>query len=295
MDWDNVRVFLAVARAGQFMAAARHLRIDHATVARRMSALEGSLKARLLDRRTTGISLTAAGQRFLAAAERIETEMLHTQAELTDRDVELSGTVRVGAPDGLSTYYLARRFAALADRFPAITVQLVPTPQVVPVSKRDVDIAIVLDKPEAGRLVTRKLTDFSLGIFGSTDYLTRHGEPKTLADLLLHRWVGYVEEFSYSPSLGYLEELCGGAAAAFQCASAIGQLEAVRAGAGLGVLHDFIVDKDQALVRVIPERRAIRSYWVVEHEDTRGIGRIRAVHDFIVGTIEADRSVFLNS
>ena len=295
MDWDNVRVFLAVARAGQFMAAARHLRIDHATVARRMSALEGSLKARLLDRRTTGISLTAAGQRFLAAAERIETEMLHTQAELTDRDVELSGTVRVGAPDGLSTYYLARRFAALADRFPAITVQLVPTPQVVPVSKRDVDIAIVLDKPEAGRLVTRKLTDFSLGIFGSADYLDRRGEPATTADLLRHRWVGYVEEYSYSPSLGYLAELCGGTAIAFQCASAIGQLEAVRAGAGLGVLHDFIVDGDQALIRVMPDRRAIRSYWVVEHEDTRGIGRIRAVHDFIVGTIEADRSVFLKS
>ena len=295
MDWDNVRVFLAVARAGQFMAAARHLRIDHATVARRTSALERSLKARLLDRRTTGISLTAAGLRFLAAAERIETEMLQTQAELTDRDVELSGTVRVGAPDGLSTCYLARRFAGFADRFPAITVQLVPTPQVVPLSKREVDIAIVLDKPEAGRFVIRKLTDYSLGIFGSADYLKRHGEPATTADLLQHRWVGYVEEYSYSPSLGYLEELCGGASVAFQCASAIGQLEAVRAGAGLGVLHDFIVERDDALVRVMPARRAKRSYWVVEHEDTRGIGRIRAVHDFIVGAIETDRAVFLKS
>ena len=294
MDWDNVRVFLSVARAGQFLAAARLLKIDHATVARRMSALERSLNARLLDRRTTGISLTAAGLKFLAAAERIETEVLHTQADLTDRDIELSGTVRVGAPDGLSTYYLARRFSAFAHRYPAITVQLVPTPQVVPLAKRDVDIAIVLDKPDAGRLITRKLTDYSLGIFGSTRYLAHHPRPETSADLGACSWVGYVEEYNYSGALNYVRELCGDAPIRFQCASAIGQVEAVRAGAGLGVLHHFIADRHDDLVRIAPERRVVRSYWVVEHEDTRGIGRIRAVHDFIVAAIEEDRDIFVS-
>ncbi len=91
MDWDNLRIFLAVARAGQFVAAGRQLKIDHATVGRRITALERSLNARLLERRTTGVALTAAGQRLLAAAERIETDMLQTQAALADTDVELSG------------------------------------------------------------------------------------------------------------------------------------------------------------------------------------------------------------
>lgn len=293
MDWDNVRVFLGVARAGQFVAAARLLKVDHATVARRMTALERSLNARLLDRRTTGVSLTEAGLRFLAAAERMETEFLHAQAELSDRDVELSGTVRIGAPDGLSTYYLANRCSAFAERHPAITIQLVPTPQVVPLSKREVDIAIVLEKPEAGRLVTRKLTDYSLGIFAAPAYLADHPAPADDRDLRHHRWVGYVEEYHYSPALNYVRELCGDAPIGFQCASAIGQLEAVRAGMGLGILHDFIASRHGDLVRVLPDRRAVRSYWVVEHEDTRGIGRIRAVHDFLVSVIELDRALFL--
>ena len=229
MDWDDVRVFLAVARAGQFVAAARALKVDHATAARRVSALERALNARLVERRTTGVLLTEAGARFLAAAERMETACLQAQAELGDRDVELSGTVRVGAPDGLSTYYLAGLFAALAERYPAIAIQL----------------------------------------------------------------VGYVEEFNYSPALGYVAELCGDAPVAFQCAGAIGQLEAVRAGIGVGVLHDFIARRHPDLVRVLPGRRTERSYWIVEHEDTRGIGRIRAVHDALVQAATRDRATFI--
>jgi DNA-binding transcriptional LysR family regulator len=293
MDWDNVRVFLAVARAGQFVAAARSLKIDHATVARRITALERSLNARLVDRRTTGVALTEAGSRFLAAAERMETEVLHVQAELTDEDVELSGTVRIGAPDGFSTYYLPACCAAFAERHPAITIQLVPTPQVGPLSRREVDLAVVLQKPEAGRFVTRKLTDYSIGLFGAADYLARHAAPARAEDLARHRLVGYVEEFNYSPALDYVRELYGEAPVGFQCASAVGQLEAVRAGVGIGVLHDFIALRHPELTRVLPERRARRAYWIVEHEDTRGIGRIRAVHDFLVDAVERDRGMFM--
>ena len=293
MDWDNLRIFLAVARAGQFVAAGRQLKIDHATVGRRITALERSLNARLLERRTTGVALTAAGQRLLAAAERIETDMLQTQAALADTDVELSGTVRVGAPDGLSTYYLARCCAAFAERHPAIKIQLVPSPQVVPLSKREVDIAIVLEKPEAGRFVTRKLTDYTLGIFGARDYLAGHPAPAAVDDLRRHRLIGFVEEYAYSAALNYVRELYGGAPTAFECASAIGQLEAVRAGLGLGVVHRFIAERHADLVAVLPERQATRAYWIVEHEDLRGLGRVRAVHDFIVDSIERDRSLFV--
>ena len=166
MDWDSLRVFLAVARAGQFVAAAKQLKLDHATVGRRITALERALNARLFERRTTGVSLTAAGTKLLVSAERMESELLKVQAELTDADIELSGTVRIGAPDGLSTYYLARCFQSFARRYPAITIQLVPMPQAIPLAKREVDIVIVLEKPEAGRFITRKLTDYSLGIYG---------------------------------------------------------------------------------------------------------------------------------
>ena len=293
MNWDDVRVFLAVARAGQFVAAARSLKVDHATVARRVTALERSLNARLVERRTTGVLLTGAGTRFLASAERMETSFLQAQSELTDQDVELSGTVRVGAPDGLAAYYLAGRFTEFMGRHRAITIQLVPVPQVGPLSRREVDIAVVLEKPEAGRFVARKLADYAIGLFASADYLLRHPGPQRREELAEHTVVGYVEEFNYSPALDYVADLCGSVPIRFQCASAVAQLEAVRAGAGIGALHDFIARRHPELVRVLPHSGASRSYWLVEHEDTRGIGRIRAVHDFIVDAVEHDRASFL--
>ena len=293
MDWDNVRVFLAVARGGQFVAAARRLRLDHATVSRRIAALEAGLGAKLFDRRTTGARLTSAGERFLAIAEQMESAFLHAQAEIGDRDVELTGVVRIGAPDGFSTYYLAAALRDFAERHPGIVIQLVPTPQVIPLARREVDIVVGLDKPEEGRFVARKLTDYSLGVYASATYLAARPAPRAVADLKGHRLIGYVEEHAFSTALDYVRELYDGAPTSFECTSAVTQLEALRAGLGLGVVHDFIARRFADLIRVLPERRAMRSYWIVTHEDTRGLGRIRAVHDHLVAAAERDRSAFI--
>jgi DNA-binding transcriptional LysR family regulator len=292
MDWDNVRVFLAVARAGQFVAAAKRLRLDHATVSRRVAALESALGARLFDRRTTGAALTAAGEKFLRAAEQMETAFLHAQAELGDKEVEMTGVVRIGAPDGFSTYYLAHIFGEFLARYPGVLIQLVPIPQVMPLARREVDIVVVLDKPEAGRFFARKLTGYSLGIYASRDYLARHGAPRDVDDLLSRRLVGHVEEHAFSGALDYVRELFAGAPTAFECASVVTQLEALRAGLGLGVVHDYIAQRFDDLERVLPERRAKRSYWIVTHEDTRGLGRIRAAHDHLIACVERDRGLF---
>jgi DNA-binding transcriptional LysR family regulator len=254
--------------------------------------LERDLNARLFVRRTTGVALTAAGERLLQSAERIESDVLHVRSELTDRDFELSGTVRIGAPDGFSTYYLARRFAEFARRYPAITVQLVPTPQVIPLSKRETDIVVALEKPDSGRYVTRKLTDYSLGIFAARDYLDLYGTPTDLPGLSGHRLIGYVEGYTYSSALDYVRTLFDDAPTSFQCTSAIGQLEAIRSGLGIGIVHDFIAGQQPDLVRILPERGARRSYWIVEHEDVRGLGRVRTVHDYIVASVDADRAMF---
>lgn len=292
MQWDDLRVFLAAARTGQFLAAGRSLSLDHATVSRRVTALERDLKSQLFVRRTTGVSLTAAGERLRTAAERIESEAMRIEAELGERDLELSGTVRVGAPDGLSTYYLAGCFAALARRHPGILVQLVPTPQLVALGKRETDITIALEKPESGRYVTAKLTDYSLGLFAHPGYLADHPAPVDAADLARHRLIGYVPDYAYSTALDYVRTLFAEAPTTFQCTSAIGQLEAVRAGLGIGIIHDFIAARHPDLTRVLPDRRASRAYWVVEHEDVRGLGRVRAVHEHLTASIRADRAMF---
>ncbi len=223
MQWDDLRVFLGVARTGQFLAAGRSLKLDHATVSRRVSALERDLKARLFVRRTTGVMLTAAGERLLGTAERMESEAIRLESDLTDRDFELSGTVRVGAPDDLSTYYLAQSFAALARQHPGIVVQLVPTPQLGALGRRDTDITVALEKPQTGRYVTAKLTDYTLGIFAHPDYLAGRPDPDEAAGLAGHRLIGSVPDYAYSSALDYVRTLFDDAPMAFQCTSAIGR------------------------------------------------------------------------
>ncbi len=293
MDWDSVRIFLAVARAGQFLAGARRLQVDHATASRRISALESALGAKLFDRRTTGARLTSAGERFLHAAEQMESAFLQAQAEISNVDVELTGDVRIGAPDGFSTFYLAAALGAFAEKSPNVRLQLAPLPQLTPLARREVDIVVGLDKPESGRFVARKLTDYTLGIYASADYLQGRSLPSDVSDLKNHRLIGYVEEYAFSNALDYVRELLGDAATQFECASAVTQLEALRAGVGLGVVHNFIAKRFPDLVRILPERQAARSYWIVTHEDNRGLGRIRAVHDHLVTSVERDRKMFV--
>ncbi|MCB1524314.1 MAG: LysR family transcriptional regulator, partial [Rhodoblastus sp.] len=164
LDWDNARIFLAVARTGQMLGAARKLGLDHATVSRRIATLETALGVKLIERRTNGCALTATGETFLASAEKIETEMLRAQAALSGADVAVSGNVRVGAPDGFGTFVLARHLSALMDEHPGLNVQLVPLPRAFSLAKREADIAVTIDRPVEGRLTVKKLTDYSLSL-----------------------------------------------------------------------------------------------------------------------------------
>lgn len=294
MDWDHVRIFLAVARSGQLLAAARRLNLDHATVSRRINALEQSMGTKLLNRSPTGSTLTEAGLTFLQTAERIESEILRVQASVSTADVTLSGTVRVGAPDGFGTYFLLPRLNGLLCDQPEITIQLVPLPRRFSLAKREADIAVTIDPPEQGRQHVQKLTDYSLGLYASDAYLRQHG-PIDDACVDTHRIITYVPDLLFSPALDYVAEMGLGAARRFECASVIGQMEAVRAGIGIGILHDYAVRGDASFVRILPQRQVIRSYWMVVHDDVREFARVRLVHDVIVALVQQARGMFLAS
>jgi DNA-binding transcriptional LysR family regulator len=293
LDWDNVRIFLAVARTGQFLAAARQLGVDHATVARRITALETALGAKLFDRRTSGCTVTASGERFLAAAERIEAEVLQAQSDVTAHDLAVAGTVRIGAPDGFGTLFLSGCLGELARLHPALTIQLVPVPRAFSLTKREADIAITIDRPEVGRLAVRKLTDYTLHAYAARRYIETFGAPQTSADLMTHQMVTYVQDILFSPALNFMPEIFGPQFRRLECASAVGQTEAVRAGAGIGILHDYHAASDEKLQRVLPDLGFQRSYWLVTHLDNRNSLRIKAVADFIAQAVFAKKALFL--
>ena len=240
MNWDDVRIFLAVARAGQILGAARRLELNHATVSRRIATLERALGAKLFRRLTTGSELTEEGQRFLVAAERIEADMIAARADVAGESDEVAGTVRIGAPDGFGVAFLAPRLGQLTERHPQLSIQLVPVPRSFSLSRREADIAITVDRPTEGRLVAAKLVDYTLGLYASRAYAERHGLPDTLAGLKRHRLIGYVADLLISLSLDYGPEIMPDWQTSFGVSSALGQMEAVRSGAGIGILHTFI-------------------------------------------------------
>lgn len=183
MEWDRVRVFLAVARSGQILAAARNLGLNHATVGRQLTALEAELNTKLLERHVNGSTLTAAGEALLAAAEKVELELLQFELELSGVAGAIRGTVRVGAPDGLGNYFLAPSLAELAAQHSDLLVQLVPLPRSFSLSRREADIVITLDRPAQGNLIIQKLTEYTLSLYAAQDYLLTAPPIRRIEDL----------------------------------------------------------------------------------------------------------------
>ncbi|WP_179038595.1 LysR family transcriptional regulator [Rhizobium leguminosarum] len=293
MNWDDVRIFLAVARTGQILAASKRLGLNHATLSRRLTSLEEALKTRLFIRRTNGCELTAEGEVFLASAERMETEMLAAQASLGHTDTAIAGTVRVGAPDGFGVSFLAPRMGRLIERHPALKIQLVPVPRSFSLSLREADIAITLERPEQGRLVSSKLTDYTLGLYASRNYLASQGAPADIDALKGHRRIGYVEDLIFTASLNFSGAVMRSWDAGFEISTAIGQTEAVRTGAGIGILHDYIARQYPELQRILPEVSIRRAYWTTYHETARDLLRVRSVADFLQELVSAERHIFL--
>ncbi len=293
MNWDDVRIFLAVARAGQILGAARRLGLNHATVSRRVAALEEALGARLFQRLTTGTELTPAGQRFLPVAERMETDLIAARADLATEGDEIAGPVRIGAPDGFGVAFLAPRLGALTARHRDLTIQLVPVPRSFSLSRREADIAITVERPAEGRLVAGKLIDYSLGLYASRAYVEQHGNPATPADLAGHRLIGYVPDLIINPSLDYATEFWREWETNYAISSALGQVEAVRSGAGIGILHTFIARSHDDLVLIEAAPPIRRAYWLVYHESVRPMRRIQAVSSFISELVEKERALFM--
>lgn len=290
-DWGDLRFFLAIARTGRLTAAARKLRVDHATVSRRIQALEGALKVKLFEHHPQGYRLTEPGERLMAAAEAIEATADGIESAISDMDSALSGTVRIGAPDGFGTYFLARRLTPLLVQHPHLTVQLVPLPRVFSLPKREADIVIAIDRPDTSRLNVQLLSEYTLGLYASKDYLATHPPITSTADLQEHRIITYVPDLLFSDALDYLGEFDVPDTMRFECASLIGQMEAVKAGIGIGALHDFAAHRDPDLQQVL-SNKVKRTYWILTHYDVKNVARVNYLRNFIIKAVAAEQFVF---
>jgi len=201
--------------------------------------------------------------------------------------------VRIGAPDGFGVSFLAPRLGRLIGRHPGLRIQLVPVPRSFSLSQREADIAITLERPDQGRLVSSKLTDYTLGLYASKAYLDAAGAPDSIEALKDHPRIGYVEDLIFTPSLDFTGEVMRSWDATFEISAATGQTEAVRSGAGIGILHDYIARQYPELLRILPGVFIRRAYWTTYHESTRDLVRVRTVVDFLQEMVSAERKIFL--
>lgn len=278
MDWDDMRVFLAVARAESLSAAGKRLKIDPATVGRRITRLEQATAARLFVKSPQGYALTDEGARLVAHAERAEAALEGAEEALRGAEAGaaggLSGQIRIGAPDGCANYLLPQVLAAIADANPGLELQIVALPRVFNLSKREADMAITVSRPEAGRLTVQKLTDYRLHLAASRAYLEAHPPVMVAADLSAHRMVGYIPDMIFDKELDY-QAAIGAPPVQLASNSVSVQLNWLRAGAGIGVAHDFALPSAPDLVKVIPDEVSLtRAFWLVRHADDGRVARL---------------------
>lgn len=292
-DWNLVRSFLAITRTGSMTAAAKRLKIDYSTLSRRIAALEASLGSQLFDRRTSGSSLTEAGERLLEMAEQMDQLATSAAQSIGDAKLQANGAVRIGTPDGFGTKFLAPRLGELSDRHPDLTIELVAMPREFSLSRREADIAVSLTQPSEGRLHSRKLTDYELGLYASKDYLAKHPAIKTAADVPSHRFISYIDDLVYSPELEYTHFVSPDLRPSIKSSNLIAQLNSTIAGAGLCVLPCFIAHGEPQLIRVLPSFRLIRTFWLVLHSDLRNIARVRVTADFMAEQASQAQALFL--
>jgi len=285
LDWDDLRVFLASARARSFKEGARRLGLNPTTAARRVQRLERELRATLFIRTPQGLQLTAAGAELLDASQGVE---LAVESVGKSETGVAAGVVRLSASEGFGAHVLAPAVPMLLRSRPGLHLELVANAGFLSASSREVDIAVTLAPPTSSRLAVERLTDYRLGLYAAPRYLDRAGRPGGVGDLPSHDLVGYIDDLIYAAELRYLNEVHPDLRVRSTSSSIRAQLELTRAGAGLCILPHFMAGEAEGLEAVLPDEISlIRTFWISVHKELQETRRIRVVRDWLLETASA--------
>jgi DNA-binding transcriptional LysR family regulator len=295
LNWDDLRYFLAVARTQRASAAAKRLGVDHTTVARRVRELETALQTILFDKsRADGFTLTPEGQRLLAHADAIEATVRAATEQFSDGSESLSGNIRVGSTEGFGCFFLAPQIARLTEKHPDLSIDLLPVPHFVSLSKREADVAIVLERPERGQYVYTKLCDYRLKLYATQHYLDRHPPITGIADLRNHVFLSYVDDLAFSLELLYLNLTVPEAMTSLRSTSVIAQYFAALQGNALAILPCFMAAQNPLLIPVLPDDVTVtRRFWLCCREDLRNVKRITFLWHYLRSVAEENHALLM--
>ncbi len=291
MDWDKLRVFHAVAEAGSFTHAGEMLRLSQSAVSRQISALEESLDTPLFHRHARGLVLTEQGEMLLRAVREITGKLRSTEALITESKSKPEGPLRITCTTGLGATWLAPRIKEFVERYPHIDLTLILSDNDLDLTLREADVAIRVTPPTQPDLIRRNLMTIHFHVFGSTEYLKKHGIPKTTKDLDKHRLIVFGDEFRPQlPSSQWLLTADADPAKPrrpmLRVNSVYGIYQAMRSGLGLAVVPDYMSEKVTDVVRVLPEFEggAVDAYFVYP-EALRHSARVGVFREFLLQKI----------
>jgi DNA-binding transcriptional LysR family regulator len=294
-DWDDLRHFLAVARHGSTIQAARALGINQSTVQRRVAALERQLGRRVFEKRPEGYRLTRLGEELRPIAERVETDVTDFTRHSASSDVELVGTIRVTCPE-TAGYRIMKSpiLEAFHARYPGLRVEMVMVDRVLDLARGEADIAFRTSDPKDDALVARKVAEVPWAVFASRAYLDRRGAPKTVDEIGSHDVVQFDGPIAEHPGARWLKKVAPHARIAARCTSTPALVLAVKSGAGISPLPVIAVEGEPEVVRLfdsIPELRL--PFYLLIHRDMQRTPRVRAFCDFVAGEMKAFRELLV--
>jgi len=282
VNWDDLRIFLTVARRNNLDAAAAYLRLDPTTLGRRIRRLEAAIGARLFERSRKGHVTTTTGEWLLNQVEEIEQVVSRVGEAISGEVQGITGTVRLSVTEAFGNVVIAPALVNLLAEFPALKLELVATSGFLSVNKREADMAVMLSRPTRGRLKVNKLTDYTLKLYANPEYLKNHAAVNNISDLHQQTLIGYVDDLIYSPRLRYYDEVDAGLVPGLTSSSLLAQKQLACTGCGIAMLPRFVAEQEPDLQLVLADEVTVtRSFWLAVHEDIADHARIRAVINFL--------------
>ena len=279
-DWEDLRHFLMLAREGTLSAAARGLGVDHATVARRIRAIESETGLKLVDRRNRSYTLTDEGQRIAATAKPMEEAAFAVGRAVLAVKPGVQGEVAISAPPSLASALIAPQIVRLRQRHPGIVLKLIGEKRTVSLNRREADVALRLTRPSEPGLIARKIGSFGFSLYGAPAYL-KETPRQALA------FIAYDGTMDDSPQQTWLTATAAGHDIVLRTNDLESQASAARSGVGLAVLPHFLGDADPKLARYAAAPTPVRrDLWLVIHRDLRRAPAVRAVMEFLAESLK---------
>lgn len=283
-SWDDLRIFMAVARSESLTAAAPVLKMDPATISRRIGRLEDAFGAALFAKSPQGYQLTDLGMRVWEEAVEAELAVSRTIDVGADVGAGLSGQIRIGAPDGCANFVLPQVCGAIQKANPGLEIQILALPRIVNLSRREADLAITVSPPEAGRLTVQKVSDYKLHLAMQKDLPA----PQKVSDIKDLPAIGYIQDMIFDKELDYLNAIDSPSVNLASNSVSV-QLQMLRNNEGIGIVHDFALPFAPELKRVLIDDVSLtRSFYLVRHTSDRQSERMKQFSEVLVHGMKAE-------